>query len=233
MGGQLQGISMPIAKGTAKRTAEGKIWLRRIALGLGLLLVVAGIGLALKNLMTGNTSPKKAATTIKIMSDTPPPPPPPPPKEPPKEQPKEMKVEQPKPQEAPQPPAEALKMEGAAGDGPSPFQAGTVTNEYQGGTTIGGKDPFSWFTGLLKGQIESALAKDRDLAKGDYRLVVKVWVAGNGKIERFELEGSSGNAQIDGLIKAALNNIAPLSEPPPANMPQPVRLRITSRSAGG
>ena len=40
-------------------------------------------------------------------------------------------------------PAEALKMEGAAGDGPSPFQAGTVTNEYQGGTTIGGKDPFS------------------------------------------------------------------------------------------
>lgn len=229
MGSLIQGISMP----AAKRKSDGKTWLQRIALGLALLLVLAGIGLALKSLMTGNTSPKKAATTVKIMPDTPPPPPPPPPKEPPKEQPKEMKVEQPKPQEVPQPPADVLKMEGAAGDGPSPFQAGTVTNEYQGGTTIGGKDQFARFIGLLKGQIESALAKDRDLAKGDYRLVVKVWIARSGKIERFQLEGSSGNTQIDGLIKAALNDIAPLSEPPPENMPQPVKLRITSRSAGG
>ncbi|ARO87122.1 TonB C-terminal domain-containing protein [Nitrosospira lacus] len=229
MGSQLQGISLPAARGTA----GGRIWLRRVAVGLGLLLILAGIGVILKSLMTGNTNPKKTATTVKIMPDTPPPPPPPPPKEPPKEQPKEMKVEQPKPREAPQPPAEALKMEGAAGDGPSPFQAGTVTNEYQGGTTIGGKDQFAWFTGLLKGQIESALARDKDLAKGDYRLVVKVWITRSGKIERFELDGSSGNTQIDGLIKAALNNIAPLSEPPPENMPQPVKLRITSRSAGG
>jgi hypothetical protein len=229
MGSLIQGISMP----AAKRKSDGKTWLQRIALGLALLLVLAGIGLALKSLMTGNTSPKKAATTVKIMPDTPPPPPPPPPKEPPKEQPKEMKVEQPKPQEVPQPPADVLKMEGAAGDGPSPFQAGTVTNEYQGGTTIGGKDQFARFIGLLKGQIESALAKDRDLAKGDYRLVVKVWIARSGKIERFQLEGSSGNTQIDGLIKVALNDIAPLSEPPPENMPQPVKLRITSRSAGG
>ncbi|WP_084226675.1 TonB C-terminal domain-containing protein [Nitrosospira sp. NpAV] len=228
----LQGTSMPTAKRTTKRTAGGRFRLQHIALGLGLLLALAGIGLVLKNLMMGNTSPKKTPTTIKILPDTPPPPPPPPPKEPPKEQPKEMKVEQPKPQEAPQPPAESLKMEGAAGDGPSPFQAGTVTNEYQGGTTIGGKDRFAWFTGLLKDRIESALAKDKDLAKGDYRLVVKVWITGNGKIERFELEGSSGNTQIDGLIKAALNNIASLSEPPPESMPQPVKLRITSRSAG-
>lgn len=229
MGSLIQDISATKAKGTA----GGKIWLQRIALGLGLLLVLAAIGLALKSWMTGNTGPKKAATTIKIMPDTPPPPPPPPPKEPPKEQPKEVKVEQPKPQEAPQPPAEVLKMEGAAGDGPSPFQAGTVTNEYQGGATIGGKDQFAWFTGLLKGQIESALAKDKELAKGDYRLVIKVWITGSGKIERFELEGTSGNAETDGLIKVALNGIAPLSEPPPENMPQPVKLRITFRSASG
>ena len=112
----------------------------------------------------------------------------------------------------------------------SPSRA--VTDEYKGGTTIGGKDKFAWFTGLLKGQIENALAKDKELAKGDYRLVVKVWIAQNGKIDRFELEGSSGNAEIDGLIKTALNTISSLSEPPPEQMPQPVKLRITSRSTG-
>jgi periplasmic protein TonB len=213
----------------AGKADGGKPWLRHVALGLGLLLILGAIGLALKSLMTANTGNKKAATMIKIMPDTPPPPPPPPPKEQPKEQPKEMKVEQPKPQEALQP----LKMEGAAGDGPSPFQSGTVTDEYKGGTTIGGKDKFAWFTGLLKGQIESALARDKEVAKGDYRVVVKVWIDGRGKIERFELEGSSGNAEIDGLIKTALNTISSLSEPPPEQMPQPVKLRITSRSTGG
>jgi periplasmic protein TonB len=218
---------------SAERTRARTPWTKRIVLGLGLLLVLGAVGLALKSLLTATTGNKKAATTIKIMPDTPPPPPPPPPKEQPKEQPKEMKVEQPKPQEAPQPPAETLKMEGAAGDGPSPFQGGTVTDEYKGGTTIGGKDKFAWFTGLLKGQIENALAKDKELAKGDYRLVVKVWIAQNGKIERFELDGSSGNTEIDGLIKTALGSISSLSEPPPELMPQPVKLRITSRSTGG
>jgi outer membrane biosynthesis protein TonB len=229
MGTLVQGMSLETKEG--KRNG-GNPWLRHVALGLGLLLILGAIGLAVKSLMTANTSNKKAPTTIKIMPDTPPPPPPPP-KEPPKEQPKEMKVEQPRPQEAPQPPAETLKMEGAAGDGPSPFQSGTVTDEYKGGTTIGGKDRFGWFTGLLKGQIENALAKDKELAKGDYRLVVKVWIAQSGKIDRYELEGSSGNAQTDDLIKAALSTISSVSEPPPEQMPQPVKLRITSRSTGG
>jgi outer membrane biosynthesis protein TonB len=204
----------------------------RIVLWLVLILSLAAVGLVLKNLLTGNTASKKAPTTIKIMPDAPPPPPPPPPKEQPKEQPKEVKVEQPKPQQAPQPPAETLKMEGAVGDGPSPFQAGTVTNEYKGGTTIGGKDQFAWFTGLLRGQIENALARDKEVARGDYRLVVKVWITRSGKIERIELEGSSGNTQTDGLIRTALNSLSSLSEPPPENMPQPVKLRIISRSTG-
>ncbi|SFW10884.1 TonB C-terminal domain-containing protein [Nitrosovibrio sp. Nv17] len=224
-----QGAS-PLSAPAARGQAGGRTWLRRIALGLGVALALAGIALVLKSLMSGG-APKKPVTTIKIMPDKPPPPPPP--KEPPKEQPKEVKVEQPKPQETPQPPAESLKMEGAAGDGPSPFGAGTVTNEYQGGTVIGGKDRFSWFTGLLKGQIEDALARDKELAKGDYRLIVRVWIAGNGRIERFELEGSSGNAKTDGLIRTALNGMPPLSEPPPESMPQPVKLRIISRSASG
>ena len=47
----------------------------------------------------------------------------------------------PEPVEAPPQQAEQLKMEGAAGDGPSPFAAGSVANEYKGGdvgTTVGG-----------------------------------------------------------------------------------------------
>ncbi len=221
-------------------SAKSSAWLKRIALILIALVVLGGLAYLVKSLMSGGSSHKKAVTTVKLLPDTPPPPPPPPPKEPPKEQPKEVKevkeVPQPKPEQTP--PAEVLKMEGAAGDGPSPFAAGAVNSEYKGGdvgTKIGGgpsKYQFAYYTGMIKTQIEQALAKDKALAIGSYKLVVKVWVAGNGHIERFEIAGSSGDPVIDGLIKKAVSEMPPLAEAPPADMPQPVKLKVTARSVG-
>jgi len=221
-----------------KKTA-GKVWLVRIASVAGVLLLLAGIGLVLKNLMSGKVSTKKPVTTIKLMPDTPPPPPPKePPKEQPKEQPKEIKMEQPKPQEAPQPPAEVLKMEGTAGDGPSPFAAGTVNNEYKGGdvgTTIGGKKgmaAYAWFTGQIKARIEEALAAEKGLSSAQYRLVVNLWLGRDGRVERAELQGSSGDTKTDDLINKTLTGIRAAAESPPEDMPQPVKLRITSKKTG-
>jgi len=214
------------------------IWIRRVAISLVVAIVLGGLGYMLKGLFSGGSTGKKAVTTIKLLPDTPPPPPPP--KEPPKEQPKEVKevkeVPQPKPEETP--PAEVLKMEGAAGDGPSPFAAGTVSNEYKGGdvgTMIGGgpsKYQFAWYTDLIKNKIEDAMAKDKVLANGAYKVVVKIWVAPNGRIERYELVGSSGDAERDVLLKKALDDMPPLSDAPPGDMPQPVKLRVTARSVG-
>jgi TonB family protein len=147
-----------------------------------------------------------------------------------------VKVEQPKPVETP--PAEVLKMEGAAGDGPSPFAAGAVNNEYKGGPTadtIGGgpnKHQFDWYTGLIKEKIEDAISKDKDIATGSYKLIVKVWVAANGHIEKFELVSSTGDTAKDELVKKALDGMAPLSEAPPGDMPQPIKLKVTARSIG-
>lgn len=214
------------------------VWLKRLAIALAMLLILGLLGYALQGLFTPSAPHKKAMTTIKLLPDTPPPPPPPkePPKETPKEPPKEVKVEpQPKPVEAP--PAEQLKMEGAAGEGPSPFAAGTVSSEYTGGEVgnkIGGANnhQFDWFAGLLKSRIEDALAKDPQLASGKYKLVVNVWVKPNGHIERLDLVGSSGDTAKDALIKAALNAMPALSEMPPEGLPQPIKLRITARSSG-
>ncbi len=211
-------------------------WLLNVGVGLGLLLLILAIGLGIKSLMSGHTSTKKAVTTIKLLPDTPPPPPPPPkepPKEQPKDQPKEIKIEQPK-QEAP--PAETLKMEGAAGDGPSPFGAGKVTNDYKGGDVkIGGNKglaAYAWYTGQIKTKIEEALAAEKQLTKAQYRLVVHVWFARDGRFERAELQGSSGDQATDDLIRKALAGISPMAEAPPEDMPQPVKLRITSKNVG-
>jgi hypothetical protein len=47
------------------------------------------------------------------------------------------------------------------------------------GTKIGGgpsQYQFAYYTGMIKSQIEEALARDKALAVGSYKLVVKVWV---------------------------------------------------------
>ncbi len=217
--------------------SSASVWMKRIAIALILLLVVVGVGYGIKKLMSGGSVQKKQITTIKLIPDTPPPPPPPP-KEPPKEQlkeqPKEIKVEQPKPAETP--PAEQLKMEGAAGDGPSAFASGPVSNEYKGGEvkTIGsdGGAKFNWYAGVVKSQIESALEKDKKLNVSQYKLVVTIWLKPNGDVEKLELSGSDAGAEIQQAIKTALENMPTIREAPPQDMPQPIKLRITARKMG-
>lgn len=229
-----------LAEDHLQEESAGSVWLKRVALALVVALLVAGMAYVLKGLLSGKSKAPRQVARIALLPDTPPPPPPPPPKEekrpePPK--PQEVKQEAPKPQEAPQP-DQSLKMEGAAGEGPSPFSAGAVTNDYKGGdvgTKISGRKSayqFAFYTNQIKSQIEDALGKDKDLTGKQYKVVVHIWLAQDGKVERFELAGSSGDAAIDQKIKAALTDMPSLRDAPPEDMPQPVKLRITSRTTG-
>lgn len=233
MAGFSQGVSGWRQTPGGQLEPGGKAWVQRAAIVLAGLLLLLGIGLVVQNLLAGKVSARKPVTSIRILPDTPPPPPPPP-KEPPKEQPREVKIEQPKPQESPQPPGEVLKMEGAAGDGDSPFAAGAVTSDYQGEKIGGtkGMAAYAWYTDQIKKRIEEALAAQKGLANVQYRIVVHIWLARNGRVERAELQGSSGDATTDRLIRQALSETGSIAEAPPDDMPLPVKLRVTSRNAG-
>lgn len=232
---------LQLSADTPPSATAGRVWLTRAVVAVLLLAVLVGIGYGLKKLLSGGPVQKKQITTVKLIPDTPPPPPPPPPKEPPKEtpkeQPKEMpKAPEPKPVEAP--PAEALKMEGAAGDGPSPFQAGAVNNEYKGGdvTTgpkIGGKKnmaAFAWFTNKVDAQIKKALDAENGLSKVKYQVDVRVYLTPQGEIDHAELIDSSGDAETDTLIRKVLTQIPPLNVPVPEDMPRKVVVRMASKN---
>ncbi|WP_019883049.1 MULTISPECIES: TonB C-terminal domain-containing protein [unclassified Methylophilus] len=227
-----------VAEETPVPTA--RLWTTRIVIALLVLAVLAGAAYGIKKLFSGGATHKKQITTVKLLPDTPPPPPPPPPKEPPKEtpkeQPKEIKAPEPKPAEAP--PAENLKMEGAAGDGPSPFQAGAVNNEYKGGdvTTgpkIGGKKnmaAFAWFTNKVDAQIKKALDAENGLNKIKYQVDVRVFLNAQGDIDHAELIDTSGDAEVDALIRKVLSRIPPLKESAPEDMPRKVVVRMASKN---
>lgn len=207
--------------------------------------VLLGLGVwwAVKNIKP--EAPKRQVAKIAILPDTPPPPPPPPKEEkkpePPKEEPKQvMREEQVKQAEAPRP-AESLKMEGAAGDGPSAFAAGSVGKDYAGGTPStgsGGPAPTAadraqerFYANnarqLLLGEIERHLKAEADQLTATFA----IWLDKDGGIQRFELS-PSGNDSNDAALRAALDETRrqlKLPPPPAVALSQPLRFRLNVR----
>jgi protein TonB len=191
-------------------------------------LVVLGLVWLIRSFQDKPDEPKRQTVqTVQIVRPPPPPqePPPPPPEE---------KIEEPLPQDTPEeaPPDEAapaeqlgLDAEGVAGsDG-----FGLAARKGGQGLGLGGA-AFAWYTALLKDSILDALSADERLRKGTYQLTVRVWLTSGGEIERIKLASTSGDRTLDAAIEDALGKLGRVREPPPLEMPQPVTLRIVSRS---
>jgi protein TonB len=204
-------------------------WKSALALLVGL-AAIGTVGAGIYSLIKGKSGHSHKPPQISLLP-LPPPPPPPPPKEEKKPEPKEQKeIKEEKPVEKQAaPPDNVAKMEGAVGNGPSPFAAGTVTRENAfGDSNLFG--PFNSYAGLIKGELQRYLGKRSELRQSQYHVEVRVWVGADGRIRRSELIGSTGDADIDETLRQALASLASFSQAPPPNMPQPIRLRVL---AGG
>jgi hypothetical protein len=227
--------------------AEAAADRRRLVLKLGLAAAFVGLGLAVwwgvSHLKTD--APRRQVAKISLLPDTPPPPPPPKEEkkpEPPKEEPKQVvREEQLKQAEAPKPANEPIKMEGAAGDGPSAFAAGSVNRDYAGGTPgTGASGPAGTAADraqerfyannarqLLQGEIERHLKADADTLTATF----SIWLAGDGAIQRFELS-PSGNDANDAALRTALDETRrqfKMPPPPALALAQPLRFRLSVR----
>lgn len=168
----------------------------------------------------------------------------PPPPRPPEEKPLEPeKVEQQPEEEVPMnleqppetleaadepPPGEDLAVEGEGGAGGDAFGLlGKKGVRELGGGGRGG-DRNAWYGRLISRHLEEALRQSKPLQGASYRVVVNVWFDGEG-IERVQMVQGSGNAQTDDLLRRELLALPPLREAIPADLPQPVRIRVASR----
>jgi len=219
--------------------SEGR---KKIWFALGGLIALVALGLLVYSLVSGKSKPTKAAPKISLIPMTPPPPPPPPKEEkkpePPKEQ-KEVKEMPAPPKDAPPaPPSQELKMDGPAGDGPSAFSAGKITNEDiskvgKGPTAAavlpatGLFSPFGGYANQIKSEVQRLLQRNKDLRTQSYRIEVRVWLDKDGSLQRHELVGSTGDTELDSLISQTLAATKAFSQPPD-RMPQPIRLRINT-----
>ena len=207
--------------------------------GVAIALVVVGGLTALIHRLMANAGVPPAPPKIQqiMLVQPPPPPPPPPPKEAPPPPPQEQKIEQPKPEEKPQedkpqeakdepPPGQDLGLDAngtGSGDGFG------LVGKKGGRSLIGGGDQKRWYAGVIQRDFQNLLSENDALRAGKYTIIVKLWIAPDGRMEHFELLGTTGDAKRDEALKKALAGAPRLSDPPPEDLPQPVRLRIVSR----
>lgn len=206
---------------------------KALILGAVLVVLIASLVFFVRSMQSEDKPAKRPV--VQQISLLKPPPPPKPEEKPPEPEVKkeEVKIDQPKPDDAPKPADNeppAGKDLGVDADGGAGGDGFGLVGRKGGRDLLGGAGgKFSGYTTLLRQQIQEYLAKDKRLRSSDYKVVVSIWMARDGRVDKFELSGSSGNTDKDNAIKQALASLPSIKEQPPEDMPQPIKLRITSR----
>jgi protein TonB len=212
-------------------------WMRWGVVALGLVVAVL-IAWWLKSVLVSD-KPARKPTLQQITLVRPPPPPlkPPEQKPPEPEVKNEVKLDQPTPDpqqdDAPPPGADL----GVDADGSGSGDGFGLVGKKGAGDLIsggGGGNPWGRYDALLNEAVSSAfqqaLARDKVLKDKNYKVIVKVWIDDSGKVTRTALVDSTGDARADEVLKEALRDMRVLRESPPADMPQPVKIKVTSRA---
>ena len=217
-----------------------KTWALRISVGFSLLCFVGLLAAGAWSLLSEKQSSSRRIVEISLLRPPPPPPPPPPQQKPPepevKQEVKVPKPEQPKQEEQAPPPGEQLALDGkGSGDGDNfgliAKQGGTDITKIGGPSGDGGSER-AWFAGLVQSYLQSELSKNERLRHANYKVVIWLWFTTDGRIQRAELKDSTGNQDLDKNIQLALDQVPPMNRAPPRDIPQPVKLRVTSAGAG-
>ena len=202
-------------------------------LAIGLAVLVASGGLVWLIVHFVNSAPppaKKVVQEIRVIRPPPPPETPPPPPPPPEEK---VDVPEPEPESEPTPsndppPSEQLGLDTEGTGAGDSF--GLVGNKGGRDLLASGGSAFAWYAGLIKSEILDRLQEEKRIRAGSYSVLVRVWVRQDGTVERVRLGQTTGDTERDRVIEDALQRLGRISQAPPADMPQPINLRIVSRA---
>jgi periplasmic protein TonB len=215
---------------TAARKKKRR-YLPVVVLGLCVSLIGAGTFALMRNFLNSTPgTPQKVIQEIHLIRPPPPPPDLPPPPPPPPEEKVDIKEPEQKPDPTPSnepPPSEQLGLDADGTAGGDAF--GLVGNKGGRDLIASGGSAFVWYAGVVKNQILEELNTEKQAHRGEYSMVVRVWVRNDGTIERVRVVEGSGNRERDAAIEAALSRMQRLGQAPPADMPEPISLRIVSR----
>lgn len=205
------------------------------ALGGSAVILLVGLGVYLFVASNGGVQAPRQPEVQQISVVMPPPPPPPPPALEPPPEPEVQEVDVPEPEPEPlaeddsdaPPPGEDLGLDA---DGVAGSDGFGLAARKGGRGLIGGGDINKWYASLVQKDLQRALATENEVRQGRYTVVLKIWLAPDGRIEDSEMIQGSGDTDIDQALTAVLAGGVRISRAPPEDLPQPIRLRISSRT---
>jgi periplasmic protein TonB len=198
-------------------------------LGLGVTVIGAGTFALMRSFLASSPGPpQKAVQEIHLIRPPPPPPDLPPPPPPPPEE-KVVDVQEKQPDPTPSndpPPSQNLGLDADGTAGGDAF--GLVGNKGGRDLLATGGSALAWYGGLLKNEIASQLGNDKQVRKGQYSVLLRIWVRNDGSVARVKVMEGSGNRDRDNAIESAVSRIR-LAQAPPSDMPEAINIRIDSR----
>lgn len=221
---------------------------RRVLVAVGTGAIVLGVLAAgVVVLLSGDKDPPRKVQDLTVVTILPPPPPPPPPPE--KEPPPEKMVEQTpvkqeiieeKPIDIPKDAPPDLPKTDAPPDGPLGLDdAGRGPGDLPGrpggrgliggGGGGGGGSKWGWYASIVQSQIEVALRSNERTRHAVMQIQVRLWSDGTGRVSRVQLVSSTGNPELDTVIRDDVLGRLTLREPPPKDMPMPIITRVIAR----
>jgi len=212
-------------------------WPRRVGVAVFALAAFSVVGVIANMLLTPSPPAHHRIQQVVVFRTAPPPPPKPPekPPEPPKKQ-EEVKLDQPRPIDTPRPEQSQAPPPGPLGldaQGTGPGDGFGLAGRPGGrditlGSSGGGGLGFNVYANGAARFIAQELARNDRLRKLDFKVELRIWMSRDGRLERFELARGTGDAATDAMIRDGLMQIGPYRQPLPENLPQPMRIRVTS-----
>lgn len=215
-------------------------------LGFLVFLLVAGIAAYwFMNRKPEKTRPKPVAmVNITPVLPPPPPPPPPPPKpEEPEPEPEPMEEEQAfEPEVAeespPEPEPSAPEPMGTSITGDGPPDGFGLSNRTGGGGLGGriggiggGGGKYGGYAAKVQSAVANAMRQNSATRSATMSVEVKIWADQLGRVTRAQLGRSTGDPELDRAVRDQVLGGLRLPEPPPAEMPMPIHLRLTARKS--
>lgn len=211
--------------------------------GAFLLLVALAMIWLIKGFLAGAEKPERPRVQQISLVKPPPPKPQEKPPEPPKpeeikQEREQVEVEQPPtPEQARDegpPPGEQLGLDAEGGAGGDAFglaaRRGGRDITTLGGGGGGSGEREAWFGRVISRHLEEGLRRSKRLQGATYQIQAQLWFDAGGVIQRVRLIRGSGDADIDSLLREEILGLPPLREVLPADLPQPVRIRVASRT---
>jgi outer membrane biosynthesis protein TonB len=97
------------------------------------------------------------------------------------------------------------------------------------GSGGGGGSKYGWYASQVQSRIADALRSNPRTRTARMNVIIRIWPDSTGRITKARIAGTTGDGSLDATIQNDILTGMQLSDPPPADMPLPIVMRVSAQ----